>query len=82
MIVVAFDKKIRCLIVAFLLAGGAAAAQAQPADLALPNGDIVTLEQNASGAQGGAQALAARSGRIVAIGSNKTVGALIGRRRA
>lgn len=47
---------------------------AQPADLVLRSGKIVTLEQNAPEVQ----ALAARSGRIVAIGSNQTIDALIG----
>ncbi|MGP0070455.1 MAG: amidohydrolase [Bryobacteraceae bacterium] len=46
----------------------------QAADLVLRNGKIVTLEQNGPEAQG----LAARGGKIVAIGSNKTVDALSG----
>lgn len=74
MIVVAFEAKIRWLSIASLLAVHAATLPAQPADLVLRNGNIVTLEQS----DPNAQALAARGGRIVAIGSNKTVGTLIG----
>ena len=52
----------------------AGTALAQPADLVLRNGKIVTLEQSAPEAQG----LAARGGKIVAVGSNQTVDALVG----
>lgn len=47
---------------------------AQPADLVLRDGKIVTLEEGTP--QG--QALAARAGRIVAIGSDKSIAAWIG----
>jgi predicted amidohydrolase YtcJ len=70
MIVVTFKTKLMWL--ALVLSAGTAFAQ--PADLVLRNGKIVTLEQSAPGAQG----LAARGGRIVAVGSNKTVDALVG----
>jgi predicted amidohydrolase YtcJ len=70
MIVVAFEKKIRWLVIAL----SATAAFAQPADLVMRDGRIVTLEQNAPEARG----LAARGRRIIAIGSNETVNALIG----
>jgi predicted amidohydrolase YtcJ len=70
MIVMAFRIGMRWLAIA-LTAG---VAFAQPADLVLRDGKIVTLEQNAPEAQG----LAARAGRIVAIGSNQTVDALTG----
>jgi len=71
MIVMSFEMKLT-----FYLALGFCArmAFAQPADLVLRNGKLVTLEQSAPEAQ----ALAARNGKIVAIGSNKTVEALIG----
>ena len=74
MIVVAFKMKMSWLT--FALSVGIAFAQPvdQPADLVLRNGKIVTLEQNTPAAQG----LAARGGRIVALGSNKTVDALSG----
>ena len=49
-------------------------ALAQPADLVLRNGRIVTLEQDAPQVQG----LAARGGKIVAVGTNQTVDALAG----
>jgi len=70
MIEVTFDVNLRWL--ALILSAGTALAQ--PADLVLRNGNIITLEQSASGAQG----LAARGARIVAVGSNKTVDALVG----
>ena len=70
MIVVSFEKKIRWLF--FVLS--AASAFAQPADLVVRNGKLVTEEDRAPQAQG----LAARGGRIVAMGSNQTVDALIG----
>ncbi|HTW67656.1 MAG TPA: amidohydrolase [Bryobacteraceae bacterium] len=57
-----------------LAAASAGIAAAQPADLVLRNGKIVTLEQSAPQTQ----ALAARGGRIVAIGTNESVAALIG----
>jgi predicted amidohydrolase YtcJ len=70
MIVVAFETKLMWLALVF----GASIALAQPADLVLRGGRIVTLEQGAPEAQ----TLAARGGRIVAVGSNKTVDALVG----
>jgi predicted amidohydrolase YtcJ len=70
MIVVTFEMKLIWLA----LGVSVAAASAQPADLVLRGGKIVTLEQSAPQAQG----LAARGGKIVAIGSNKTVDALVG----
>jgi predicted amidohydrolase YtcJ len=70
MIVVTFEMKLMWLALSF----SATMALAQPADLVLRNGNIVTLEQNEPQAQG----LAARGGRIVAVGSNKTVDALTG----
>jgi predicted amidohydrolase YtcJ len=63
-------RKIGWLAVAF----STASAFAQPADLVMHGGRIVTLEQGVPQAE----ALAARDGRIVAIGSNKTVETLIG----
>ncbi len=71
MIVVTFEMKIMISLAAAL---SAAMAFGQPADLVLRNGKIVTLEKSAPEAQG----LAARGGKIVAAGSNKTVDALIG----
>jgi predicted amidohydrolase YtcJ len=49
-------------------------ADAQPADLVLRNGKIVTLEANAPVVQ----ALAARGGRIVAVGSTQEMQAYVG----
>jgi predicted amidohydrolase YtcJ len=51
-----------------------AAAAAQPAELALLNGKIATMNP----AQPAVQALAARGGRIVALGSNADIEPLIG----
>jgi predicted amidohydrolase YtcJ len=51
-----------------------AACYAQPAELVLRNGKIVTLEA----AQPEAQALAIRGGRIVAVGANRQMDALTG----
>jgi hypothetical protein len=65
-----FEMKLRWLVLV-LCAG---TALAQPADLVLRNGKIVTLEQSAPEVQG----LAARGGRIIAVGSNKAVDALVG----
>jgi hypothetical protein len=70
MIVVSFETKLTCL--ALVLSAGNAVAQ--PADLVLRDGKIVTLEQSAPEAQG----LAARGGRIVAVGSNQAIDALVG----
>jgi len=70
MIVMTFEMKLRWLVLV-LCAG---TALAQPADLVLRNGKIVTLEQSAPEVEG----LAARGGRIVAVGSNKVVDALVG----
>jgi predicted amidohydrolase YtcJ len=70
MIVMAFESKIRCLVLMLI----AASAFAQPADLVLRGGKIVTQEQS----EPQAQALAARGGRIVAVGSNRAIDALRG----
>ena len=70
MIVVSFEMKVICLALGL----SAGMAFAQPADLVLRNGKIVTLEQNAPEAQG----LAARGGKIVAVGSNQAMDALVG----
>jgi predicted amidohydrolase YtcJ len=70
MIVVAFETKLMLLFLGL----SAGIAMAQPADLVLRNGKLVTLEQGAPEAQG----LAARGGRIIAVGSNQTVDALTG----
>ncbi|MGB6944775.1 MAG: amidohydrolase [Bryobacteraceae bacterium] len=72
MIVVTFEMKIMTCLAVGLSAG---MAFAQPADLVLRNGKLVTLEKSAPEEQG----LAARGGKIVAVGSNKTVDGLIGR---
>jgi predicted amidohydrolase YtcJ len=71
MIVVAFESKLMCFALTFL---SAATALAQPADLVLRGGKIVTLEVSTPEVQG----LAARGGRIVAVGSNQIVNALVG----
>ncbi|HEX5227867.1 MAG TPA: amidohydrolase, partial [Bryobacteraceae bacterium] len=70
----AFETKIRWLPAIFFALCGAHTASGQAADLVLRNGNIVTVEQDAPRAQ----ALAARGGRIVAIGSDKSVAASIG----
>ncbi len=70
MIVVTFEMKWIWLTLAL----SAGTALGQPADLVLRNGRIVTVEQSAPEAQG----LAARGGKIVAVGSNRIVDALIG----
>jgi predicted amidohydrolase YtcJ len=70
MIVVTFDTKLRWLALGL----SAGVALAQPADLVLRNGRIITLEQSAPEAQ----ALAARGGKIVGVGSNQSVEALAG----
>jgi predicted amidohydrolase YtcJ len=70
MIVVPFESKLMWLA----LAVSVGTAWAQPADLVLRNGKIATLEQSAPEAQG----LAARGGKLVAVGSNKSVDALVG----
>jgi predicted amidohydrolase YtcJ len=51
-----------------------AAAQAQPADLVLRNGRIVTLDERTPTAE----AIASRDGRIVAVGSNAEIARLVG----
>ena len=75
MIVVALKTK-RWRIALALSVGlaGAQFARSQPADLVLRNGKVVTLERSAPEAQ----ALAARGGKIVGIGTNQTVAAFIG----
>jgi predicted amidohydrolase YtcJ len=70
MIVVAFKAKWNWL--AFIFCAGTV--WAQPAELVVRNGRLVTLEPGAAEAQ----ALAARGGRIVAVGSNQAVAALVG----
>lgn len=60
--------------IALTLIFTSAAAFAQPADLVLRGGKIVTLEQNLPQAQ----ALAARFGKIIAVGSNEAVNRFIG----
>ncbi len=70
MIVVSFDIRVRWLVLGF----SACAAFAQPADLVLRNGKVITLEQGIPEAQG----LAARGGVIVAIGSNRAMDAVTG----
>ena len=70
MIVMTFEMKLTCLAISF----SGALAFAQPADLVLRNGNIVTLEQSAPRVQG----LAARGGKVIALGSDKTVDALTG----
>jgi predicted amidohydrolase YtcJ len=80
MIVVALQTK--CWWIALALSieiagagiAGAQLARGQSADLVLRNGRLVTLERST----GDAQALAARDGKIVAIGTNQKVGAFIG----
>jgi predicted amidohydrolase YtcJ len=70
MIVVSFEMKVICLALGL----SAGVALGQPADLVLRNGKIVTLEQSAPRAQG----LAARGGKIVAVGSDQSIAALVG----
>jgi predicted amidohydrolase YtcJ len=75
MIVVALKTK--CWWVGLALSigmAGAELAQCQSADLVLHNGRLVTLERSAPEVQ----ALAARGGKIIAIGTNQTVAAFIG----
>lgn len=57
-----------------LVALGVAVLQAQPADLVLRNGKIVTMESSVPEVQ----ALAARGGKIVAVGTNQQMLAYIG----
>jgi predicted amidohydrolase YtcJ len=75
MIVVAL--KMKCWGIALVVSLGVAGAQltrCQSADLVLRNGRLVTLEQSMPEAQ----ALAARSGKIVAIGTDQMMAAFIG----
>ena len=75
MIVAGFKTK--CWWMALVFSAGIAAsqlAQCQSADLVLRDGKLVTLEQSVPEAQ----ALAARGGKIVAIGTNQMMAALIG----
>ncbi len=69
MILVTIEARLMCLA-----AIAVSTVFAQPADLVLRNGNIVTLEQSAPKVQ----ALAARGGKIVALGSNQTTDALVG----
>ena len=64
-----YNARLLCLV--FL---GAAIAFAQPADLVLRNGKIVTMEAAAPEAQ----ALAARGGKIIALGTNRQIQAYVG----
>src|ERR1700693_48365 len=70
MIVVTFEMKRIWLCLAL----SAGTALGQPADLGLGNGRIVTVDESAPEAQG----LAARGGKIVAVGTNQIVDALAG----
>jgi hypothetical protein len=65
-----------CWVALIFCAGmaGTPIAQGQPADLVLRNGRLVTLEQSLPEAQ----ALAARGGKIVAMGTNRAVAGMIG----
>jgi predicted amidohydrolase YtcJ len=74
MIVVAFEMK--RIVVALVF--GTGLVMAQPADLVLRNGKIVTLEQGREQNGPEAQGLAARDGKILAVGSNQAVDALRG----
>jgi predicted amidohydrolase YtcJ len=66
---------ITCVIRSSLLVAlGVAVLQAQPADLVLRNGKIVTMESSVPEVQ----ALAARGGKIVAVGTNQQMLAYIG----
>ncbi len=66
---------ITCVIRSSLLVAlSVAALQAQPADLVIRNGKIVTMESSVPEVQ----ALAARGGKIVAVGTNQQVLAYIG----
>jgi predicted amidohydrolase YtcJ len=64
----------RRLLAILIISSWATAAHAQEADLIVTNAKIVTLDP----ASAIAQALAVRGGRIVAVGSNDAVQALIG----
>jgi len=75
MIVVAFNTKCWWISLAVSTGlAGAQLAQCQSADLVLRNGRVVTLEQRTPEAQ----ALAARSGKIVAIGTSEAMAKFIG----
>jgi predicted amidohydrolase YtcJ len=66
------NKSFPIFLLAFALVG--AQAQVQPADLVLRGGRVVTLDP----AQPEAQALAARDGAIVAVGSNDDIQRFVG----
>src|ERR1022692_3663647 len=69
------DAIMACVIrLSLLLTLWVAALQAQPADLVIRNGKIVTMESSVPEVQ----ALAARGGKIVAVGTNQQVLAYIG----
>src|SRR5580700_1686431 len=75
MIVVALKTKWWQIALAISVGlAGAQLARSQSADLVLRNGRLVTLERSG----GDAQALAARGGKIVAIGTNQMVAAFTG----
>ena len=64
-----------CVIrLSLLLTLGVATLQAQPADLVIRNGKIVTMESSVPEVQ----ALAARGGKIIAVGTNQQMLAYIG----
>jgi len=73
MIVIAITRQWKHFL---MILCGAGIACTQPADLVLRNGRLVTLEAT----DPEAQALAARDGRIVAVGSNAAMAAWIGPR--
>jgi len=75
MIVVAFQAKWWRVAIALSVGlAGAPLVSGQSADLVIRNGKLVTLERD----RPEGQALAARGGRIVAIGTNDSVAALVG----
>src|ERR1022692_3083389 len=69
------DAIMACVIrLSLLLTLGVATLQAQPADLVIRNGKIVTMESSVPEVQ----ALAARGGKIIAVGTNQQMLAYIG----
>jgi predicted amidohydrolase YtcJ len=69
-------RRLLCLAAVLSLGAARALAAAEPADLVLKNGKIVTLDP----ARPQAQALAARGGRIVAVGSDAEVAPYVGQK--